>query len=104
MFMEIIDDSLFVLRVLRNPKTICVIWSAPWCAPCAELKKKIEALTKLSNCEIEFVIFNIDTQVTPNLRHIKMIPTLTLFKDGQEVRRHAGAGLSVVQLKEFLAL
>jgi thioredoxin 1 len=68
-----------------------VDFNAPWCGPCRAQEPIIRELSIQFNGKVTIAEMNIDEnqQIAVNLG-IKSIPTLTLFKNGQEVQRFVG--------------
>ena len=74
------------LKQLQNngEKLLIDLW-APWCGPCKQLIPRLESLeTKYSN--VKFVKINVDEN--PDIARsygVMSLPTLMLFKDGEEL-------------------
>ena len=68
-----------------------VDFSAPWCAPCHVQKPIIDELAKRFLGRASFVEVNVDEnrQSAVKLR-IMSIPTIIIFKEGQEMQRFVG--------------
>jgi len=66
-------------------------WAA-WCGPCKAMAPAyVQAAQRL---EPAMRLLKVDTEASPDLAtryNIRSIPTLALFKGGQEVGRQAGA-------------
>ena len=75
---------------IKNGITL-VDFSAPWCAPCLAQKPIIDELAKQFLERASFVEVNVDEnrQSAVKLR-IMSIPTIIIFKEGQEVQRFVG--------------
>ena len=77
--------------VLKASGKVLVDFWAPWCGPC---RMQTPILEKLSgSSEINAKIFKVNTDEHPAIAQkygIVSIPTLILFKDGQEVERYVG--------------
>src|SRR5438105_2501462 len=86
-----VNDSSFEADVLLSKKPVLVDFWAQWCAPCKMMLPTVEAIAK-DYAEIAAVVkLNIDDSPETASRYaIKSIPTLILFKDGQEVERVVG--------------
>lgn len=68
-----------------------VDFNAPWCSPCRAQEPILCALCERYNGRAHIARMNIDNngEVALNLG-IQSIPTLIIFKDGQEVARMVG--------------
>jgi thioredoxin 1 len=65
-------------------------WAA-WCGPCRMLAPTVEQVAEKYQGQAKFVKLNVDENVESPARYgIRGIPTLVLFKSGQEVDRHVG--------------
>lgn len=72
-------------------KTVLVDFSASWCGPCKAMAPVIrEIKTKYKN-RATIMEIDIDTQKTLATDYmVQSIPTLIIFRDGNEVRRLVG--------------
>lgn len=77
-------------QVLESKGLVLVDFWATWCAPCMMLAPFIE---ELAAEESDIVIGKVDIDESQELAiqyRVASIPTLILFKDGQEVKRTSG--------------
>lgn len=97
-----INDNNFDSDVLGADGHILVDFWAPWCGPC---KMQTPILEKIADAEdINVIIAKINTDESPNTAQkmgISSIPTLILFKAGEEIERFVGVQPESV-LKEKL--
>jgi thioredoxin 2 len=85
-------DASFEADVLRSPVPVLVDVWAPWCGPCRMLAPALEALAEGRTGTLRVAKLNADdNQVTPSRLGVRGIPTMILFRDGQEVDRAVGA-------------
>ncbi|MGH9762213.1 MAG: thioredoxin family protein, partial [Blastocatellia bacterium] len=62
-----------------------------WCMPCRQLAPTVEAVAEKYDGKAKFVKVNVDDSVNTGQRYgVKGIPTLILFKDGNESDRVVG--------------
>lgn len=95
---KVLTDSNFNDEVLKSEKTVLVDFWAPWCGPCQMLGPIIEELANEYSETHVIGKLNVDENpTTANKYGILGIPTIIIFKNGQEVKR-----LSGVQPKEVL--
>lgn len=87
--MEIINSQDFEKRVLKNNKTVLVDFFATWCGPCRMLSPILEQVASETDAEILKV--DIDESMDLARRFgIMSVPTMILFKNGEEVNRMTG--------------
>ncbi len=68
-----------------------VDFNAPWCAPCRAQGPIIDRLSDLYEGKALIAALNVDdNQALAEDLGIQGIPTMVLFKDGEEVRRFVG--------------
>ena len=86
-----INDDSFEKTVLKSSLPVLVDFWAPWCAPCLMMGPMLEELAKEFEGQVLVTKFNVDEgSHTPTQYGIMAIPTLIIFKDGQEVDRVVG--------------
>ncbi len=87
-----LDDTSFDQYISRSDLPIIVDFWAPWCAPCRSMAPFFAEAAKQMGPKYRFI--KVDTDKSKNVAarfNIQSIPTLALFKNGQEVARQAGA-------------
>ena len=91
MTIEITDDS-FKSEVTDSPVPVLVDFWAPWCGPCKMIAPVLEEISQEYEGKAKIVKINIDeNQNTPAQFGVRSIPTLILFKNGNEVEKIIGA-------------
>ncbi|MGL4540740.1 MAG: thioredoxin [Candidatus Rhabdochlamydia sp.] len=80
---------------------VLIDFFADWCGPCRQLTPVLEKVAREVG-EVKFLKMNVDNaQQTAADLNVSSIPTLILFKDGQEVDRVVGL-IEAEDLKAFL--
>jgi thioredoxin 2 len=85
-------EAHFNALMTQSPLPILVDFWAPWCGPCLRVAPEMEKVAA-SNAGI-FVVVKLNTEALPQVGSrfgVQSIPTMTVFKDGHEVARTAGA-------------
>ena len=88
--LEITTEN-FDKEVLKSDKLVLVDFWAPWCMPCKMLTSTVEKLAEELKGEVSISKCNIDD--SPELAtdlSVLNIPSLVLFKNGEEVARMVG--------------
>ena len=84
--------SAFDALIERTDMPVLVDFWAPWCGPCRAMAPMFEQAARKLATEARFVKVNTDAEQALAARYaIRAIPTLILFRDGAEVKRHSGA-------------
>ena len=87
-----INDASFKSEVTDSPLPVLVDFWAPWCGPCKMIAPVLEELAQEYDGKAKIVKINIDdNQNTPAQFGVRSIPTLILFKNGNEVEKIIGA-------------
>ena len=86
-----LGDADFERFVTRSELPLLVDFWAPWCGPCRMMAPQFEQAAQMLQGRAVLAKVNSDDNPQASVRHrIRSIPTLLLFRNGQEVRRHSG--------------
>jgi thioredoxin 1 len=86
-----VTDGDFQAEVLENEHPVLVDFWAPWCGPCRVVAPVLEEIADERE-NLRIVKLNIDeNQQTAMNYQILAIPTMVLFRNGQEAKRIQGA-------------
>ncbi|MCG3160056.1 MAG: hypothetical protein JMDDDDMK_01088 [Acidobacteria bacterium] len=86
-----VTDADFSSQVEASPLPVLLDMWAPWCAPCRMLGPVIDQIATELAGRVRVAKLNIDeNQMVPNRFKVSSIPTLIVFRDGQEVDRMLG--------------
>lgn len=84
-----ITDAEFSQSIAEGV-TVVDFW-APWCGPCKMIAPVLEQLSEEYGDSVNIVKLNVDEQQqTAQQFGVMSIPTLIIFKDGQEVGKQVG--------------
>ncbi|HXG94942.1 MAG TPA: thioredoxin [Blastocatellia bacterium] len=90
-FVSEVTDQNFEQNVLKSDQPVLVDFWAEWCHPCKMLAPTVEKVAQEYNGKAKVVKLNVDDNQVAQRYGIKGIPTLILFKGGNEVDRVVGA-------------
>ena len=91
-FMSDVTDQSFEQDVLKSSQPVLVDFWAEWCHPCKMLTPVVNEVAQKYEGKAKVVKLNVDdNNETAQKYGIKGIPTLILFKDGNEAERVVGA-------------
>ena len=97
-----ISDESFEEEVLQSNRPVLIDYWAEWCGPCKSIAPVLDEIATEYSDRLKVVKLNIDDNPqTPPKYGIRGIPTLMVFKNGQEEATKVGA-VSKAQLTAFL--
>ena len=108
--LEVIEDSLKIKTLnehnfdhqIKRGVILVELW-APWCLSCKAMAPTLNELAEEVTGNTSIGKLNIDNPQTVSLRYnVKKIPTLLLFKNGEEVKRFNGIQSKEILMKEIL--
>lgn len=92
MGVEHVGQDAFQTAVLQSKEPVVVDFFATWCGPCRLIEPIVKQLAESYAGKVKFVKVDIDE--SPDVADqfaVSGVPTLVLFKDGQEADRLQGA-------------
>ena len=86
-----VTDTTFEAEVLQSTEPTLVDFWAEWCGPCRMVAPAVEAIAEEYDGKLRVAKMDVDANPsTPQGLGIMGIPTLILFKNGEEVTRIVG--------------
>jgi thioredoxin 1 len=87
-----VSDSTFASEVLKATSPVVVDFWAEWCRPCRSIAPALEEIAGSLGEKVKIVKLNVDENPQTAAKYgIQSIPTLMIFKNGQEASRQIGA-------------
>jgi thioredoxin 1 len=87
-----VTDDSFDAEVLKADGPVLVDFWAEWCGPCKQIGPALEEISSEMAGKITIAKVNIDENpMTPSKYGVRGIPTLLIFKGGEETARQVGA-------------
>ncbi len=88
--LEHVDESNFAEAIEDTELPVLVDFFAEWCPPCRRLGPTLESLADDLEGRLKIVKHNVDGSSIALQYSVMNIPTMILFKDGEEVNRLVG--------------
>jgi len=102
-----VTDQTFSADVLKAEGPVLVDFWAEWCGPCKMIAPTLAEIAAEQRGKLVIGKLNVDDNPDTARRFdVMSIPTLLVFKDGQQVKRLVGAkgkGQLLQDLAEFIA-
>ena len=89
--MQRVDVATFEQEVLKSELPVIVDFYADWCGPCKRMEPVLEKVSQAYGGKVKVVKLNSDENQDLSLKYqVRGLPTLILFRAGQEVDRKLG--------------
>lgn len=99
---QAVTDATFSDDVLQSDTPVLLDFWAEWCGPCKKMSPSLEDLSEEFEGRMKIAKMDIqENPDTPGKFHVRGIPTLMIFKDGQVVATKVGE-MSKTKLEEWL--
>ena len=97
-----VGDADFDAVVLQSAEPVLVDFWAEWCGPCKMIAPALDELAEAYDGRARIVKVNVDHHRTTAMKyHVRSIPMLLLFKNGQVHDTQIGA-VSKAQLSQMI--
>ncbi|MEO0809327.1 MAG: thioredoxin [Pseudomonadota bacterium] len=101
---KVSDATSFKAEVLDvTSEPVVVDFFAEWCGPCKAMAPKLDEVAKEMAGKVKIVKIDVDQnpEITDQYK-IQAMPTLIIFKNGEEATRHTGALVQKTRLKDWI--
>lgn len=89
--MNKVDMASFEQEVLKSELPVVVDFYADWCGPCKRMEPVLEKVSQAFDGKVKVVKLNSDENQDLSQKYqVRGLPTLIVFRGGQEVDRKLG--------------
>ncbi|MFN8606414.1 MAG: thioredoxin [Vulcanimicrobiota bacterium] len=89
--MQRVDVASFEQEVLKSDLPVVVDFYADWCGPCKRMEPVLEKVSQAYGGKVKVVKLNSDENQDLSLKYqVRGLPTLIVFRAGEEVDRKLG--------------
>lgn len=100
-----VTEENFMEEVLESEKPVLVDFWAPWCGYCTKLSPIFDELAKENSDKLKLVKVNVDeNRALAQKLGVMSLPTMILFRDGDQVEKAMGFMPKAVLTAKFLPL
>jgi len=99
--LQYVDDNSFREVIDASAVPVLVDFYADWCPPCRRLTPLLEMLSEELDGQLKIVKLDVDNSSLASQFGVMNIPTMILFKNGQEVNRLIGNQSKARLMKEL---
>ena len=99
--LQYVDDNSFREVIDASAVPVLVDFYADWCPPCLRLTPLLEMLSEELDGQLKIVKLDVDNSSLASQFGVMNIPTMILFKNGQEVNRLIGNQSKARLMKEL---
>ncbi len=97
-----LDEAAFERHIAGNDVPVVVDFWAPWCGPCRMMAPEFEKAAGILEPEVRFAKVNTEEAQRLAMRHrIRSIPTMAIFRNGEEMARQSGA-MTAAQIAQWV--
>lgn len=98
----VITEANFDTEVAGSDVPVLVDFWADWCVPCKMIAPVLEQIAEEQDGKLKIGKVDVDSEAgLASKFNVISIPTLLLFKDGEVVNQHVGAGQKPLLEKIF---
>ncbi|MEM7694909.1 MAG: thioredoxin [Pseudomonadota bacterium] len=87
-----VTDASFEADVIQSNEPVVVDFWAEWCGPCKMIAPSLEEISAEMGGQVKIAKLNVDENQETAMKYgVRSIPTLIMFKNGEQVSQQVGA-------------